>query len=268
MKDNLYLPMINLTPTMRCNLKCKLCGVLVPHYKYRPEMSITELEKTLKGVFEIVDKVGNLQITGGEPLLHPCLPEVIETCFKYTEQFEKLWIFTNASVRMTTRFIKVLEKHKGKILVHISDYGIKPDVSAELVLTLKEIGCEYKYLKYFGDNQYFDGWVDQGDFVPHNRSQDELINVFSKCPHVTRGGSWYVRNGQMHWCGRAIRAIELDKIPQQEEDYLDIFTGTIEERRNKLIRLKQNKYILACDYCNGNYGADDINQRYPAGEQM
>lgn len=268
MQDPIYLPMINLTPTMRCNLKCRLCGVLVPQYEYRPHMTFTEFAKTLEAVFGIVNKVGKLQITGGEPLLHSDLSEMLEECFKYSSQFDTLLLFLNSSVPVKPRVAEVLMENKDKLLVHASDYGVSPDIASDLLNTFDKKGIKYKYLKYFGEEQYAGGWVDQGDFVIHGRSEQELGEVFSQCSHVVRGGSWYVRGGQMHWCGRSIRGTELGKIPLRDEDYLDIFAGTIEERREKYKKLTQSRHILACDYCNGYYGTDDEDKRYAAGEQI
>lgn len=266
----MYLSNLNLTPTMQCNLKCELCGVLVPHYQYRPQMTLEETEKTLQCVFKIVDKVGKLQITGGEPLLHPQLHTVLEKCFAYSEQFEELWFFSNCAVPFRDDVLDVLKEHKEKVVVHCSDYGVRPDVSEGIIETLKKSGLHYKYLKYYGENQYFDGWVDNGDFIAHHRSREENEDIFKKCSHVNRGGSWYVRGGQMHWCGRSIRGAELNKIPLREEDYLDIFdeSTSIEQKREKLEKLQKATCIAACDYCNGYYGTEDRSKRYPAGRQM
>lgn len=268
MLEKIELPMINLTPTMKCNLKCRLCGVLVPQYDFRPQMTIYEWSQTLQAVFAMVDCVDKLQITGGEPLLHRNLPEMVEECFLYSGQFEKLWLFTNCAVPMKPELTDVLRRHKDKIFVHVSDYGVKPKIAEELIQTLAKNDLEYRYLKYFGEQQYSDGWVDQGDFVRHNRSCQELKDVFGNCTHVKRGGSWYVRGGQMHWCGRSVRGAEVGKIPLREGDYLDVFTGTVQERREKLRRLMQADYIGACDYCNGHYGTQDAAKRFPAGEQL
>lgn len=268
MCDNIHLPLVNLTPTMRCNLNCGLCGVLVPQYDYRPHMTKEDFSKTLHAVFEIADSVGKLQITGGEPLLHPDLPEMLEECFQFAAKFEKLWLFTNCAVPLKPQLAEVLENYKDRMVVHASDYGVRQEITEQIVGFLEETGCTYRHLKYFGEHQYADGWVDQGDFVCHNRSEMELAEVFSRCTHIARGGSWYVRNGQMHWCGRSIRGVEVGKIPLCEEDYLDIFTGTVEERREKLSRLMQVEFIRACDYCNGYYGTENTEKRHPAGEQM
>ena len=61
---------LNLTPTMKCNLKCQLCGVLVPHYNYRPEMTITEFCNTLESVFQIVDARYSRDIRNGNSLFN------------------------------------------------------------------------------------------------------------------------------------------------------------------------------------------------------
>lgn len=266
----MFVENINFTPTMRCNLKCKLCGVMVPHYDYRPHMCEEEWKKTLKKLFEVVDNVRRFQVTGGEPLVHANLDEIIKEIFRYESQFEEFWIFSNCAVPIRDNVLEVLKMHKDKVMVHCSDYGTRPEVSEKNVRLLEENDIPHRYLKYYGENQYFDGWVDNGDFVAHNRSIEENTNIFKNCAHTCRGGSWYVRGGQIHWCGRSIRGTELGMIPCIEDDYLNLFdeTKTIEEKKQLFEVLKQRTVITACDYCNGYYGTEDTSKRYPAGEQM
>jgi len=267
LSDNIHLPVINLCPTMRCNLKCSLCGVLVPQYEYRPHMSLEDFSVMLKTIFQIIDSTGKLQLTGGEPLIHPELPEMIKECFQYQEKFEHFLLITNCTIPIKSELMEILINNKKKILVHVSDYGIKQNIINETLNLLKDNDIAFKYYKYFGNDQYADGWVDQGDFVVHGRQEKELIQIFLRCTHVKRG-SWYVRGGQMHRCGRSIRGTELSKIPLRQEDYLDIYAGSLEERREKLHKLMNVKMILACDYCNGLYGTEDKSKRCPAGEQL
>lgn len=268
MKNPICVEMVNFTPTMKCNLKCKLCGVLVPQYGYCPQMAVDEFDRTLDAVFEIIDHVSKLQITGGEPFMYPKLEILLQQCFKYKNQFDKLWIFTNGTIPIKKELLEIICEYKEHILIHISDYGIRKEITQKLVEDVKQTGCQYRYLKYYGEHQYYDGWVDQGDFYKHGRSDEELASIFNACPHVSRGGSWYVRNGQMHWCGRSIRGMELSKIPLKEKEYLNIFEGDIESRKEKFRNLMNLQYITACDYCNGNYGTNENNKRHPAGEQM
>lgn len=268
MRESLCLPMINITPTMQCNLKCILCGVLVPQYSCRPEMSLEQISAELTAVFDIVDQIDKLQITGGEPLLHPNLESILEECFRFKSQFNKLWIFTNCTIPLKSQVEDIIIKYKDHIVIHASDYGVNPKKTKDFICRLDDLGISYRYLKYYGDEQYAGGWVDQGDFIFHGRTEDEIKKVFHNCTHVKRGGSWYIRNGQMHWCGRSIRGMEVGRIPDNKEDYLDIYSGSVEERRGKLRTLINAEQILACNYCNGDYGTGDFEKRYPAGEQV
>jgi len=261
---------VNLTPTMRCNLRCALCGVLVPQYEYRPQMSVEEFSKTLEALFSVVDRVGRLQITGGEPLLHLELRDMLEDCFRYSERFDELWFFSNCAVPFRQDILELLAVHREQVMVHCSDYGVRPEISTQNLQLLKEADIPHKYLKYYGEDQYCDGWVDNGDFMPHHRTLEENEAVFMSCSHVRRGGSWYIRHGQMHWCGRSVRGTELGKVPLREEDYLDLLDPetSIEEKRVRLEALTRVRSIAACDYCGGHYGTENTEERYPAGEQL
>ncbi len=256
------------TPTMQCNLKCKLCGLLVPHYEYRPTMTEEDYKSTISTVFQLVDHTWRLQITGGEPFLFPQLPEFISYCFEFQDQFDELWLLTNGTVPPTKELLSVLKEHSDKITLHVSDYGLRQEVTSALVEAVQELGCKCRYFKYYGEQQYWDGWVDQGDYVCHNRSEEELKEMFRTCPQASSGGFWHIRHGQMHWCGRSIRGTEVGKIPSTEEDYLDIYRGTIEERRERLRNLMKREFVTSCNYCNGYYGTKESEKRYPAGEQM
>ena len=48
----MFVENINFTPTMRCNLKCKLCGVMVPHYDYRPHIDEVKRRQLDKNKYE------------------------------------------------------------------------------------------------------------------------------------------------------------------------------------------------------------------------
>ena len=260
---------LNLTPTMRCNLKCELCGVLVPHYDYRPQMDVKECEQSLLALFQLVDRIGRFQVTGGEPLMHPELDDILRSCFAYESFFDELWLFSNCAVPFREDVIEALYPYKDKVLIHCSDYGVRPDIAEKNISFLEEFGLRYKYLKYYGKGQYFDGWVNQGDFAAHNRTAEDNARIFHSCPHYKRGGSWYLRHGQLHWCGRSLRGMELGRIPDCKNDYLDLLEDIpLSEKRKKLECVLTRDCITACDYCNGNYGTEQSGKRVPAGKQM
>ena len=243
---------------------------LVPQYDYRPHMTVQEFSQTLEALFSVVDRVGRLQITGGEPLLHLELAAMLADCFHYGDRFEELWFFSNCAVPFREDVLTVLGESRDRVTVHCSDYGVRPEVSARNLQLLKQAGIRHKYLKYYGEDQYCDGWVDNGDFVPRHRLPAENEAVFAACSHVCRGGSWYIRHGQIHWCGRSIRGTELGKVPLRREDYVDILdpNTSVEEKRLQMETLMHARSIEACDYCGGLYGTGDTAERRPAGEQL
>lgn len=129
---------VNITPTMNCNLRCELCGVLVPQYEYRPQITTDEITETLKTLYDVVDRVGRLQITGGEPLMHPELDQILEECFRYKDRFDELWFFSNCAVPFREKVLNILEEHSAQTVVHCSDYGVRKAVSEKNIQLLEE----------------------------------------------------------------------------------------------------------------------------------
>ena len=72
---NLKHSTIRLTPI--CNLRCKLCAAYIPYNNKRKHYSIDSLKNNTRKYFEIVDEIDKYTISGGEPLLSPCLAEYI-----------------------------------------------------------------------------------------------------------------------------------------------------------------------------------------------
>jgi len=71
------LPVISVTNA--CNLKCPIC------FTYnRPDriyhMSVEEMERTVDWIIESSDRVDLINITGGEPTLHPRILDLLRSC--------------------------------------------------------------------------------------------------------------------------------------------------------------------------------------------
>ena len=266
--EKIKLPRMAIEITTRCNLRCKYCTVGVPTQKRIIHLSLDTVKGYLKTLFEIVDYVNSLEFTGGEPFLHESLPEMIESYMEYSDRFGQFLIVTNGTVKPSERLVEVLEKYREKGVIHISDYGVSPERTAELITLVDKIGIKYRVDCYHGDDQYLGGWVDPGEVKSRNRSVDQLKTVYSSCGLVKNGGCWRVREGKIHICMRSCRCIEEGFI--FEDDWLDFMdtTKTIEEKRNKLLQLINGSYLHACDYCNGDMGTKDPSKRIPAGEQI
>ena len=254
----------------RCNLRCKLCCEYVPQNKPFCDMAVEDADKILKAFFDVVDHLTTLHLTGGgEPFLHKDLSALIETAMKYSEKFDRLMLFTNCTIIPNDELKNAIEKYKDKIVVQISRYGINPDREVEVLSKFQETGATLKIEKYYGEEQSFGGWIDFGSWDSYGRSMDELNEVFHECS-VTRvlKGNWRTRDGKVHWCTRSQRGMELGFLPDNPDDYVDLFDSTSkEEKQAKFERIANCTHLLACDHCSGDAGTLDKQKRYPAAEQ-
>lgn len=255
----------------RCNLRCKLCCEYVPQNKAFPDMTVEEAEQILMKLFSVVDRVNTIHLTGGgEPFLHPGLPELIETAMKFSDQFDRLMLFTNCTIPPSEKMLETLNRYREKILVQVSRYGVRPEQESRVLESLEGTRTRLKVEKYYGDDQSFGGWVDFGSWTAQNQQTNILEQRFQNCA-VTRAmcGNWRTRDGKVHWCSRSQRGMELGLLPDHPEDYVDLFDETsAEEKRKKFDSIANGQYVLACDHCSGDQGTGDARKRYPAAEQL
>lgn len=256
----------------RCNLRCRLCCEYVPQNTPFPDMTLDDERRILDAFFAIVDHVGILHLTGGgEPFLHPKLSEMIDLAMEYADKFDQLMLFTNCTVPISDRLLGTLEKYREKVFLQVSVYHQIPKNEGENLKKLQGSGVNYRVRKYYGEDQTFGGWVDYGSWGAKNQKPEKLKNIFHACAvNQVLHGNWRTRDGKIHWCSRSQRGMELGLIPDNPDDYVDLFDTTEngEQKREKFQRIASKRFISACDYCSGDSGTDDQNKRYPAAEQI
>ena len=270
-QEKLIVPKFTIIITTRCNLKCKLCCEYVPNNKPFEDLSISECRNILNSFFDVVDYVHTLHLSGGgEPFLHKQLANLVEECMRYTEQFDRLMLFTNSTIVPSAELVEILKKYKEKIVVQVSHYGIYPEREQTVLEQIKNTGVTVKFQKYYGEEQTFGGWIDFGTWEDRGRDQDEMEKIYHNCG-ITRNmrGNWRTRDGKIHWCSRSQRGTELGLLPDFPGDYIDLFDqSTIEEKREKFRVFLERPYINACRFCSGDVGTQDIGKRYHAAEQI
>jgi hypothetical protein len=251
-------------------MKCRLCDEFIPENKPFPDMTVPELRRLLDAFFEVVDSVEMLHLSGGgEPFLNKNLAEMIDLVFEYETRFERFMTFTNGIVPVPDKLFKALS-NKPKLIVQNSDYGNMPERSEELRKCFAEKGINFRVNKYYGNNQDYGGWVDFGPWDSYGRTQEELAQIFANCG-ITKHmrGNWRTRDGKVHWCQRSQRGMELGLLPENSDDYVDLFSSeSREQKQNKFRKIEQARYLLSCDHCSGNHGTEDVTKRFPAGEQL
>lgn len=268
-ETNLFI--LNLTLTLRCTLRCKLCVADVTKYENSPHFELDFLNDSIERCFEVVDFAERFQISGGEPLLHKDIHLVVEKSMEYKDKFGMLGFFSNGTVVPSEELINTINKYKSHahFKFYLSHYGEYSNKMDEIIALLSLNNIEFEVKKYYGISQHFDGWIDYGDYEYRDYSEEKVNELFKNCGVHQMGGIWSMRFGEIHRCTRSASGMSLGKIPRNEADYINLFNrDTVEERRTKLISLMEKSHIDACKHCTGDFGTIDKSKRYPAAEQI
>lgn len=266
------LSILNLTLTLRCTLKCKLCVADVTKYSPAPHFEADELCETIDRCFRVVNTARRFQFSGGEPLIHRDIVRLLKKGMEYADRFGFLGIFSNGTVLPDLELLETMKSYHTpeKFKFYISDYGAISPKASEIAALLDSFGIPYEVKKYHGEQQHMDGWVDYGAYRHFDYTEQELEQLCSACGVNQMGGVWAVRFGEIHRCTRSASGMSLQKIPRVEDDYINLFDDSlsVEAQRQKLRALMGKKYITACHYCTGDFGTDDRQKRHPAAEQL
>ena len=106
--SEIHLPVFSITND--CNLNCPICFTYNrPDKKYYK--SCEDTEKVIKGVLQHRENLEVINLTGGEPALHPALFKIIELCKR--KEIKRITINTNG--------IKIAEDHDFAVRIKQAD---------------------------------------------------------------------------------------------------------------------------------------------------
>lgn len=260
--------------TSHCNLNCKLCAALIPYGRLKHALKHVPLEQIkndIDMIFAIYNHIEEFVVSGGEPFLHPSLPEVIKYCMHYQQQFNRLRIFTNGSLYPSQDLIEIFHQFPQKIGLVVDYYDPILSCKASIIDDKQQLlKIPVHINKYHGADQHCGGWVSLGD--PRQKRDStpaENAAKFSKC-HSAQYKCLTVFNGKLANCATSLFAYEFNchSITQQfvEQDFISLNKDTDIEK----LQLRASKFgkqvLQACAYCNG--FDVETSERFPAGEQL
>lgn len=171
--------------TSFCTLNCKLCSTLQPVFRKKrlcKHIPLNQVKDEISVVFRMYNFIRDVTISGGEPLLHPNLDEILLFCLEYKHQFESLRIFSNGTIVPTKNQMEIFKAHQNLLLV-IDDYG--PERSKKVGEILELFGenrLPIRVNTYWGGGQHCNGWVDYGCIKTYRGySPEEVVKIFSSC---------------------------------------------------------------------------------------
>lgn len=252
--------------SLRCTLKCKLCLVYAPYYEAPKDYPTEQTLRSIEMYFKLIDTCGTFNIQGGEPLMHPNLSAILKKTAEYRERIGKILLTTNGTLLPSLQVLETLQECGTSVQVNISDYG--PELSKkapQLIKTLEEYRIPYHVINYHGNQIHFGGWLDFTDHTLKHQTEEELITNASECGYRS-GGNLAIRNGELFFCYRVARRIELGIIEKNEKSCVDMFDARpIEEKRQNIRDILNAPYTPACAYC---IGKRSDAKHYPPAEQL
>lgn len=256
--------------TQRCTLKCKLCLAFMPYYENPKDMTLEEVNKILVNYFKLVDEVGTFSITGGEPLMHKDMANIMKMVYKYSDQIkEHIDIVTNGTIPFGDELIKTLYKNKENTRVIISDYGKFLSKNIDIVVKqLEENNITYRIQSYADEDKLlYDGWVDFTDHSLKHKTEQEVLKQANRC--IFRRGHYYVINeGELHPCSRSYWRMRINVIKKDEMQYINLLNQTdkeLDKNRKCLEHIEKLIALNSCAYCSGVYNGI---KRFKPAEQL
>lgn len=257
----LFLPMVQLSLTERCTLKCKKCahgcgesGVQIQDMEFEKAM------ESIDSFFQFVDCVQEFYLIGGETLLYRDLERVVRYCGqKYRDRMDTLSITTNGTIYPSAGLLRTCQRYG--VLFRISNYSLQiPSLKKKydsLSRVLEDGGIQY----YLGEPEK--QWIDYGyDYVNRNGDIELTQEVFDHCSTLCRE----IRGSKFYYCIQA-RAVSENKISCEEadKDYFELSVG-IEKRKllEYSLGYSEKGYLSMCNYCNGDSA---FTHPIPAAEQ-
>lgn len=258
---------MSIVPTFVCTLRCRLCSNHMPAFQDPPKATVDEMQTDIDCLFALFDRIEWLQFVGGEIFTHRHLEEVFEHCKRYSTQFDRLIIETNATVLPTEAELKSLLSYGERLKVMISDYGELSKAKARMVDILEQNGIEYVLKKYYGNvtDQYFGGWIDNTLCRDLLEPDDFVTEQAAQCTQV-RLENMHVFRGKLHRCSNSLFLSELGICVPNKGDYVDLRDGSYLDEKRAIIRRFYQYPRKSCHYCTWKSGSSA--ERFGAAEQM
>ncbi len=248
-KSILIMPYLELCITPRCTLKCAKCANLMQYYHKPKDYDVERIIASIDRLLASVDFIDSFRILGGEPFLHKDIAQIICHCLT-KKKIGQVQIVTNGTIVPKEEVLSALT-HKN-LSVYISDYGAVSSKKSQLEKCLSQRG-----VKFVVDSNY--AWDDMGGLEHRDYGEEVVRAVYRNCGDICKT----LVDGIVYVCPRSAHGDKLGLFPKNDQDYVDIYAGTIDDVRKKLRELYSVEYLEACHYCNPVKDRDKIT----AGEQ-
>ncbi len=237
-KEKIYMRSIDIMITERCSLKCESCCNLMQYYKEPKNTDKISILDSLKIISDNVDEISEFRIIGGEPLMNRGWSVIVKNI---AERYpgRQIFIYTNGTIAPKDDKLESL-KNKNVNFV-ITDYG-------HLSRNIKSLESQLDKFNLNYVSTPAEHWVDCSSIRHHKRSTSDLKEVFKQCcvKYI-----YTLLNGKLYRCPFIANAANLNAIPDNPANYVDLFSKSLNIKDQIKRLVKVAKFFPGCDFCDG-----------------
>lgn len=237
-------PFVTSVITQKCSLRCRDCAQLIPYYQKPVHFSPEVIVRDIRHYASAFDVVPEISLHGGEPFLHPDIPEI---CRLVSEIPNVVYIsfVTNGSILPNEETLKALADCGAD--VHISGgYGELSSRREELTAALKRHGV-YCDTLFCSPTEM---WSQPAPVSRRKRLRQENDAMYQRC--VATKICCQLMDGELHRCPLSMHATHQGKIPKNIRDFVALNNSAY--RNEALINsirelITRTEALSVCDYC-------------------
>ena len=237
-EEKTYMRSVDVMITTRCSLKCESCSNLMQYYVDPKNTDHENILDSINIINENVDVISEFRIIGGEPLMNKGWAHIVNGINEKNPE-RQIFIYTNGTIAPKDEQLETF--HGKNVNFIITDYGKLSRNINKLTEKLTKHGVNYVSTPAVH-------WVDCSTIRHHKRTASELKEVFKQCcvKYV-----YTLLDGRLYRCPFIANAANLNAIPNNSANYVDLFSKThnVKQQIRKLV--KMDKFFPACDFCEG-----------------
>ena len=232
-----YMRSLDIVITTKCSMKCESCSNLMQYY-VAAKNTDHEILSAVETLDNNVDAISEFRVMGGEPLMNKQWANIVNGIIEQDVK-RKIFIYTNGTIVPKDEQLKTF--HGKNVNFYITDYG----KLSRNVNKLEESLNKHN-INYF--RRPADNWVDCSSIRQHKRTARENEVVFKEC---CAKQFYTLLNGKLYACPFIANAANLNAIPHNCADYVDLFSKTYDLKQKIRKLVKMQKFFPACDFCDG-----------------
>jgi len=237
-KEKTYMRSVDVVITTRCSLKCESCSNLMQYYVDPKNTDHENILAAIEIINENVDDIAEFRVIGGEPLMNKGWIHIVNGINEKNAE-RQIFIYTNGTIAPKDEQLETF--HGKNVNFIITDYGKLSRNINKLTEKLTKHGISYV-------SKPPDNWVDCSSIRHHKRTVSELEKVFKQCcvKYV-----YTLLHGRLYRCPFIANAANLNAIPDNPANYVDLFSKTDNVKQKIRNLVKVTKFFPACDFCDG-----------------